>query len=890
LNSPDLTTEFAEYDRKVRIRNSRLGAIWAMILMPAGISLDLVVYFKHWPEFLGVRLLCSFLVWIVRLLFNTPFGERHYRALGMIWYLLPALAISWMIFYSGEPASPYYAGLNIVLIGAGLFLPWTSRENLLAWGLVMAMYAGACLLVGWPEVVGSWRYIFNNLYFLILTGLIVVIASYYHSGTRYREFALRFELDRNKHVLEEANQRLKDLDEAKSRFFANISHELRTPLTLLLAPLESIRQKRDLPLDAQTRDWLDTMHANGMRLLKLINDLLDLVRLESGQMQLRPETFSVPELVKGLVSAVHKMADDKRVKLRAEIADSVGDFWADRDKLEKIFLNLLFNAIKFTPGGGEITFGVTRTTDDGLCFVVKDTGMGIPAEQMKNVFTRFWQADSSAQRKYQGVGIGLALVKELAEAHHGTVTVQSEVGVGTTFTVTIPPPDRTPDVAGQPTEAQVEEGKLQPAQAAPEPVAEEEWLSKLYRRAELFPAMTPLQATLRPQDALSHGRRARLLVADDEPDMLRYLNSHLAGDFHIFEAVDGRQAVEMAQQYEPDVILCDMMMPEMDGLEVCRRLRQRPATQHVPILLLTARADEETKIEALTAGASDFLSKPFSTTELRVRLRNLCQSHLLQRELAWQNKKLEATLEQLKETETQLVQSEKLASLGRLSAGIIHEINNPLNYARTALHALKGKQKHLPESERPDFDEILHDTEEGISRVAQIISDLRTFSHPNPLEQVAIDARELVESALRFLAGEWHGRVTVHNELPDDLVIHGNRHKLVQVLVNLFQNASDALAGKTFPDGESAELRITHRHRPGVNIIALRDNGPGMDRATLAKVFDPFFTTKEVGKGVGLGLSICHQIMAEHAGRIEVTSEAGKYCEFALEFPEKPAD
>lgn len=890
MNSPDLTTEFAEYDRKVRIRNSRLGAIWAMILMPAGFTLDWFVYPDHWELFLGVRLLCSFLVWIVRLLFNTKFGERHYRALGMIWYLLPALAISWMIYYSENPASPYYAGLNIVLIGAGLFLPWTSRENLLAWGLVMAMYAGACLLLGWPAVVGKWNDIFNNLYFLILTGLIVVIASYYHSGTRYREFALRFELDRNKHVLEEANQQLKNLDEAKSRFFANISHELRTPLTLLLAPLESIRQKRDVQLDAQTRDWLDTMHANGMRLLKLINDLLDLVRLESGQMQLRPETFSVPELVKGLVSAVHKMADDKRVKLRTEIADSVGDFWADRDKLEKIFLNLLFNAIKFTPGGGEITFGVNRTNDDGLSFVVKDTGMGIPAEQMKNVFTRFWQADSSAQRKYQGVGIGLALVKELAEAHQGTVEVQSEVGVGTTFTVTIPPPDRKPDAVGQPTEAQVEEGKLQPAQAAPEPVAEEEWLSKLYRRAELFPAMTPLQATLRPQDALSQGRRARLLVADDEPDMLRYLKSHLSGDFHIFEAVDGRQAVEMAQQYEPDVILCDMMMPEMDGLEVCRRLRQRPATQHVPILLLTARADEETKIESLTAGASDFLSKPFSTTELRVRLRNLCQSHLLQRELAWQNKKLEATLEQLKETETQLVQSEKLASLGRLSAGIIHEINNPLNYARTAIHALKGKQKHLPETERPDFDEIIHDTEEGISRVAQIISDLRTFSHPNPLEQVAIGARELVESALRFLAGEWHGRVKVYNELPDDLVIYGNRHKLVQVFVNLFQNSSDALAGKTYEDGESAELRITHRHRPGANIIALRDNGPGMDRAMLDKVFDPFFTTKDVGKGVGLGLSICYQIMAEHEGRIEVTSEAGKYCEFALEFPEKPAE
>lgn len=883
---------YAAHERRVQVQNYRVACVLGIIFMPAGVFLDWFVYQREMPLFLAGRLVSSVLLGAVWFLLGTEFGRRRYRVLGLVEVSIPILCISWMIALKDGGMSTYYAGLNIVLMGAGIVLRWGLVDSLILLGITLVSYMAACSVhpmidVKAPQLLAdaSGKVFFNNLYFLIVTGVFIATGNYFFSRNRFTEFQLRYQLDQNRAQLEENNSRLRELDEAKSRFFANISHELRTPLTLLLAPLESIRQRGAGELNAQTREWLDTMHANGMRLLKLINDLLDLVRLESGQLQLRPESFSVPEFLRGLVSAVQKMAEDKRLRLRMEIDPAAGAFWGDRDKLEKVFLNLLFNAIKFTPGGGVITFGVKPVGDTGLQFSVQDTGMGIPAEQLRHVFTRFWQADNSAQRKYQGVGIGLALVKELVEAHQGKVEVQSDVGVGTRFTVTLPVIDRGAPAGAVSSKELAPVDEPTPAVMAAAPP--DEWLSRLYRRAEMFPAMTPLQATVRPPTDATRGGRPRLLIADDEPDMLRYLKSHLEEDFQVLEAVDGRQAIEMAQQYEPEACICDMMMPEVDGLEVCRQLRQRPTTQHVPILLLTARADEETKLEALTAGASDFLTKPFSTVELRVRVRNLYESRRLQRELAWQNKKLEATLEQLKETETQLVQSEKLASLGRLSAGIIHEINNPLNYALTALHALKGKQRHLPESERPDFDEILGDTEEGISRVAHIISDLREFSHPNPVEMRALEVRAIVEVALRFLADAWKNKVQLVNELPEDLEVTGNRQKLVQVLVNVLQNAFDALGTKSFVGGEQATVRIYHRSRPGWSIICFRDNGPGMDRSTMEKAFDPFFTTKDVGKGIGLGLSICYQIMAEHGGRIDVTSEVGKYCEFALEFPEE---
>ncbi len=891
---------YATHERRVQVQNYRVACVLGIIFMPAGIGLDWFVYPDQVGTFFAGRLVSSALLAMVWFALGTELGRRRYRALGLVEVSIPILCIAWMIALNDGGMSTYYAGLNIVLMGAGIVLRWGLVDSLILLVITLATYAAACFVhpvfepnapALFSEAVGPT--FFNNLYFLIVTGVFIATGNYFFSRNRFTEFQLRYQLDQQRAQLEENNSKLRELDEAKSRFFANISHELRTPLTLLLAPLESIRNRGAGQLDAQTRDWLDTMNANGMRLLKLINDLLDLVRLESGQLQLRPETFDVAEFVRGLTSAVQKMADDKRVRLVAAVDPGADGYWGDRDKLEKVFLNLLFNAIKFTPGGGSITFGAQPAAAGGLSFYVQDTGMGIPAEQLKNVFTRFWQADNSAQRKYQGVGIGLALVKELVEAHEGTVEVQSEAGQGTRFTVNLPVLQRGPAaVTSGADEAAGREVAPQPAgetQAEPAPASSQpdEWLSRLYRRAELFPAMTPLQATIRTEVDPARKGRPRLLVADDEPDMLRYLKSHLDEDFQVLEAVDGRQAVEMARQYEPEVIVCDMMMPEVDGLEVCRQLRQQHNTQHVPILLLTARADEETKIEALSAGASDFLTKPFSTVELRVRVRNLCESRRLQRELSWQNKKLEATLEQLKETETQLVQSEKLASLGRLSAGIIHEINNPLNYALTAIHALKGKQRFLPEPERPDFDEIIRDTEEGISRVAHIISDLREFSHPNAIEMRPVQVHGIAEAALRFLADAWRGKVQVTNELPEELHVTGNRHKLVQVFVNLLQNAFDALATKTFADGDAATMLIRHRQRPGWTVIAIRDNGPGMDRATIEKAFDPFFTTKDVGKGIGLGLSICYQIMAEHGGRIDVTSEVGKFCEFALEFPEE---
>jgi signal transduction histidine kinase len=886
-SSNEIRQAFWEYDRTVIQANVKVGCLIGVVLMPVGVILDWVVYGPQRPEvlklFLHLRLLCSLCIIGLWPIVASPFGKQHARKLGVSLAMLPTFFLSCMVYYEDGSRSTYYAGLNLVLLVIGFVLYWTFLESLVAVSLVIAMYISACWLSAVPV---EPRMLLNNLYFLVLSGVVVMTGSYFHSKARFREFSLRYELDRSRTALEESNQKLLELDQIKNRFFANISHELRTPLTLLLAPLETLLHRHQKALDEESRQMLVTMHSNGMRLLKLINDLLDLVRLESGRLQVKHEPVEVSDFVRGIASAARQVADDKGLKLEVSTDPALGTLLSDRDKLEKIVLNLVFNALKFTPSGGCVSLRA-ELRGERFAMIVADTGMGISQKNLPHVFDRFWQADGASNRKYQGVGIGLALVKELVEVQGGTVGVESEEGRGTVFTVSLPF-EAAPATVPSPSSAVAQSGAGAAVAGPAGTVTSEEWLANLYRRAELFPALTPVKDSPQQEAPSAPGALPTILIADDEPDMRGFMRSQLSADYRVLEAADGQQAVEKAAQFLPDLILMDMMMPGKDGIQASREIRAEPATELIPIVMLTARADEETKLAALSAGASDFLAKPFSTTELRVRLRNLLQSHQYQSRLTKQNQVLETTIEQLKETETQLVQTEKLASLGRMSAGIIHEINNPLNFTTTGLYTLHKKTRLLPPEEQPEYEEILRDVEDGVKRVKTIVSELRMFTHPETESREAVDLGVVVAVALRFLSNEWKEKVVIEKAMPEGQTVWANKNKLIHVLVNLLQNAIDALGAKAFADpNEKPTIRISGRLEGDKSLLILRDNGTGIDAAHVDKIFDPFYTTKDVGKGMGLGLAICYRIVKECEGRITVSTEPGKFCEFTLEFPAK---
>lgn len=291
-------------------------------------------------------------------------------------------------------------------------------------------------------------------------------------------------------------------------------------------------------------------------------------------MRVKREPVEIAGFVRGLASAARQLADDRRITLETRVSPELGTLLADRDKLEKILLNLQFNALKFTGPGGRVLISAARQ-DGELVFEVEDTGMGIAQKSLPFVFDRFWQADTSSRRKHQGVGIGLALVKELTEAQDGRVSVQSQEGKGARFTV------RLPHLVPGPDTAPAEEPAPEPALPAGQP-ASQEWLEGLYRRAELLPGLGAPQEPA-PRAAAPGTGKPRLLVADDEPDMRRFLVSQLEDHYDTAEAADGQQAVDQALAFRPDLVIMDMMMPEKDGLQASREIRAQPLNQHTPI-------------------------------------------------------------------------------------------------------------------------------------------------------------------------------------------------------------------------------------------------------------------------------------------------------------------
>ena len=851
--NPAVQRAWAEEDRAARLRFSRIGCVLALVLIPAGVTLDLFVYPHLFTEFLLLRALGDVILLLILGLHFCEIGPRYIRVLTMAWLIIPQATICYMIYLTEGYASTYYAGLNLAILGMGVLLPVTVWEVAILSGGSLALYILACVSHAGEPINSSLLY--NNIYFLVTTAVISATAVYFNRRRRFTEFRLNFELDVR-------HKELAELDRLKSEFFANVSHELRTPLTLILAPVEDMLQRRT-ELPASVANHLDIIRGNGLRLLRLVNDLLEVIRLEEGRVKLERRPLDLSALLNSVVKAVEPLASSRGIAFDKRLSPDTIQIRGDRSALEKVFFNLLSNAFKFTNEGGSVCI-TSEIGPDDVRVTVRDTGIGISEGDLPFVFDRFRQADSSVTRKYVGTGLGLALVKELTEKHDGSADIQSRLGEGTAITVRLP---LMPAEDGSIVQ-EGEESLVEPAVAAP-------WqeVTAAYEAPRLEAASVDEAA------AAQDDERATVLVVDDEPDMQRYLVELLSRHYRVLKASDGKQGLALAQSQRPNLMVLDLMLPEIDGLEICRRIKQAPETRSIRIVLLTARADETTKLTALENGADDFLTKPFSGIEVQTRLNNLLRSARLEQDLQVRNDELRTTLDELTQTQHQLMHSEKINALGRLSAGLLHEVNNPLNYALTALEVVKSDRAITGDEE---LSEIIGDIDEGMQRIRGIVSELRAFAYPSKGERQAFDLCQAVQSAMQMLAHERQD-ITVYNEVDDDYRVEGSRNHVVQVLVNLVGNAIKAVRGVV--EQRAGEIRIRAEERKGRIHISVRDTGTGISAEALERVFDPFYTTRDIGEGMGMGLSICQTIVRNHGGELRVESEEGAWTEFTFDLP-----
>jgi PAS domain S-box-containing protein len=428
----------------------------------------------------------------------------------------------------------------------------------------------------------------------------------------------------------ERAESLAEIDRAKTAFFSNVSHEFRTPLTLLLGPLEESLADRSGHSSAD-QQRLQVAHRNGLRLLKLVNSLLDFSRIEAGRVQASFEPVDIAALTGDLASGFHSLIERAGLSFTVDCPPIATPVTVDRDMWEKIVLNLLSNAFKFT-FRGNITVA-QRLVNDHLVLTVTDTGTGIPKHELSNVFKRFHRIEGARGRSFEGTGIGLALVQELVKLHEGSITVASEEGVGTTFTVSIPAV-----------------GSHAPVKAAPlaRDIPSSSRLNLYVEEASRWTTATAGLAKKSIGPSLASAREATVLVVDDNADMREYVGRLLQDEYQLRFAADGREAIASATAAVPDLVLTDVMMPLMDGFQLVQQLRADPRTQTVPIIMLSARAGEESRVEGLRSGADDYLVKPFTAAELLARV----STHL---NMARMRKQAEVTERQLR-TEAEVAQ------------------------------------------------------------------------------------------------------------------------------------------------------------------------------------------------------------------------------------------
>ena len=426
----------------------------------------------------------------------------------------------------------------------------------------------------------------------------------------------------------------KEMDRLKTEFFANISHEFRTPLTLTLGPLEGILKERYGEISDALRGQLLVMQRNQERLLALINQILDLSKLEMGGMRLKAAPMpDMNRFIEERIGQFRMTAKDRSLELKLSLDPRVGelDLHIDREQFDKLLSNLLSNALKFTERGHvEVSSGVR---EEAFRLTVADTGMGIKQDQLPHIFDRFRQADGSESRQYSGTGIGLALVKEIANLHGGDVTVQSQYGKGSVFRVIIPAgtahldPAFLVDFADDAPASRAGSGSGIVVDGG---VTGQEGIDEANREAE----------------AVYDKDKPTILYAEDNADLRVYMRDFLRPRYNVFVSGDGREAFDKARTLRPDLILTDQMMPHMSGSDLLRAIRGDPDLRSTPVIFLTARAGTEARIESLEAEANDYIAKPFDEAEVQARIENLLRARAQERELAQLNRRLETKIEE----------------------------------------------------------------------------------------------------------------------------------------------------------------------------------------------------------------------------------------------------
>ncbi|MBA3662707.1 MAG: response regulator [Bacteroidetes bacterium] len=654
---------------------------------------------------------------------------------------------------------------------------------------------------------------------------------------------------------EEARERAKalaELDQMKTAFFSNVSHEFRTPLTLLLAPLEdAMGQNRDQDIHID-RETFESIYRNALRLLKLVNSLLDFSKMEAGRSEASFEPVDLAEYTEGLASQFRAVMEKGNLNLEVEIDTLSEPIFVDRDMWEKIVLNLLSNAMKFTFEGGVKV--LLKEFPNEVELIVEDSGIGISKKELPKIFNRFHRVEGAKSRTFEGSGIGLAIVQDMVKIHSGKIKVESTEGKGTSFRITIPkghahlPPDKIKTKAVTITTHSKTHGFIEEASR---------WIPDITNDTD-------------------HSRtNSTILVVDDNADMREYLTRVLDKNYNVLAASNGREALQIVKTGQADLIISDIMMPVMNGFELLKKLREQKKDSRLPVIFLSARAGKEATIEGLEAEADDYLIKPFSSKELIARVRTQLALVALQSDLESERQALLIKDEHLKQANSNLQKSN--TNLSQFAFVASHDLQEPVRKISTFVQMLDQNLGDMEKSKT-----YLEKIKYSASRMAVLISDLLSFSELSKTEKVfeKVDLNKIVENIKNdfdLIIEEKHASVQC-SALP---VINAIPGQMTQLFSNLLSNSLKyvekdlkpviTISSSLLPIEEIEKNSALSPNKVYYK-IEFKDNGIGIDEKYVERIFVMFqrLHSKSEYSGTGIGLAICKKITQNHHGDIYI--------------------
>jgi signal transduction histidine kinase len=679
--------------------------------------------------------------------------------------------------------------------------------------------------------------------------------------------------------LKDRNARLAQLDHVKSIFLANISHELRTPLALILGPTEKWLSSRDLT-EEQHRD-LDVVMRNARSLLKTVNDLLDVSKLEAGKLTPGYARVDLTQIVRLTCTLFESIARERGVDYSVVVPDALVAE-VDPEMIQRVLVNLLSNAFKFGSDGGRISC-VLETAGDNAVLQVQDNGPGIPIGMRERIFERFIQVEEDVTRRHGGTGLGLAIVKEFVELHHGSIRETTPAGGGSLFIVTVPllaPADT--QVGARPNHA-----------FAPMGVS-----TSLLE--ELRTPKLPVEAV-----ATDNVKQGTVLVVEDNPEMNQFIVDTLSAEYNVISALDGKEGFEKTLEHKPDLIVSDIMMPEISGEEMISDIRRRPELNGIGIILLTAKADDKVRVRLLQSGAQDFITKPFMREEVKARVRNIMSGKrardFLKQELQSSREDLEELAHEVSLRRHELEKSIEEARASRDEAQRLlhlrdefisiagHELKTPLTPLCLQRQMIQRiiQSRDLPENVREKkLETYLEMSKRQIDALTKLVETLLDVSQMrlgglSIKPETNVDFFDLVRDVVERHRPQWEiaqSRVNVvhSGESPKG---RWDKLRIEQVVSNLLTNAIKYGIGKPIDVTISA-------CRAGAR-MSIRDYGPGISKADQSRIFNRFERAGSIHSfgGLGLGLYISRQILCAHGGTLTVESELSQGATFIVELP-----